>query len=166
MKMWQVKERAERERGQSLVEMAVITPFLLILLIAAIELSQAFVVYVALINSAREGAVYASLYPELSNASSTPAESARYTTYIQRIKAETVALGLDQDRLQPLRPIAPQGLLANCPITTSVSYQLSTFTSNISLPYFGRMGLPSTYVISYSVGMPIRYANSQGCLPP
>lgn len=155
-----MKERAEKERGQSLVEMAVITPFLLILLLAMVELSQAFVAYIGVINGAREGAVYAALNPEIRNCSNPPemdtsSISALCKLYSERVKAETVALNLDTDFLTVNRPVAPNPRV-NCPITVTISYQLITFTSSASLPLFGRMGLPSAYIINYSTSMPIR----------
>jgi len=52
-----------RERGQSLVEAAIVVPLLLLLLAGVVELGRAFYTYIVITNAAREGARYASLYP-------------------------------------------------------------------------------------------------------
>lgn len=157
---------SSREDGQSLVEMAVIVPFLMILVVAIFEMSLAFAAYIALINAAREGASFASLYPQLEDPAVTPASSDLYRTYQERARGEAVAMGLNQDLVSVQRPVAVgPPYLANCPITATVGYELSTFTSNITLPLVGRFGLPNTYWISYSIQMPIREAEAMGCGP-
>ena len=44
------------ERGQALVELALVTPFLLFLLLGASEIAYAFNAYISVVNAAREGA--------------------------------------------------------------------------------------------------------------
>ena len=61
-------KRKRRERGQSLVETAVVFPILLLLLAAIIDFGRAFDVYIVLTNAAREGARWGSVNPELSEA--------------------------------------------------------------------------------------------------
>ena len=168
------------EQGQSLVEMAVIVPFLAILIIAAIEMAQVFTVYIALINATRAGAAYASLYPEIRNCTDPPGNdtssiSAYCVEYSERVKDEILAIGnaieLDTANLDVDVPTmySPDGTVyANCPITSTLSYSLNTiFTSGMSLPLVGRMGLPNAYTIRYSAAMPIREAENQtpSCLP-
>jgi Flp pilus assembly protein TadG len=60
------KRRKRRERGQSLVETAVVLPILLLLLAAIIDFGRAFDAYIILTNAAREGARFGSVKPELS----------------------------------------------------------------------------------------------------
>lgn len=55
------KARVRRERGQSLVETAVVVPILLLLIAAVIDFGRAFDTYIVLTNAAREGARFASL---------------------------------------------------------------------------------------------------------
>lgn len=50
--------------GQSLVELALLLPVLLLILAAALDLGRAFQAHIVVINAAREGARYASLYPD------------------------------------------------------------------------------------------------------
>ena len=54
-----------RERGQSLVETAIVFPILLLLLAAVVDFGRAFDAYIVLTNAAREGARWGSVKPEL-----------------------------------------------------------------------------------------------------
>jgi Flp pilus assembly protein TadG len=54
---------ARSQRGQSMVEMALMMTILLVILSAVIDLGRAFFVYIAIQNSAAEGALYAAMYP-------------------------------------------------------------------------------------------------------
>lgn len=49
--------------GQSMVEFALIIPFILLLIMGVLDFGRAFFMKVALINSAREGAYYLSTHP-------------------------------------------------------------------------------------------------------
>lgn len=53
----------ERGRGQALVELALVTPILLMLLLAAIDLGRLFYAEIAVAGSAREGAMVAANAP-------------------------------------------------------------------------------------------------------
>ena len=57
--------RRRRERGQSLVETAIVFPILLLLLAAVVDFGRAFDAYIVLTNAAREGARWGSVNPEL-----------------------------------------------------------------------------------------------------
>ncbi len=52
-------QRARGQRGQALVEMAMIAPFLLVLMLGAIDFGRVYFAYVAVTNGARNGADYA-----------------------------------------------------------------------------------------------------------
>src|SRR5437016_3105931 len=53
------RQRAERtQRGQAVVEFALVMPVLLLLLAGAVDLGNGFQTYIALTNAAREGAHY------------------------------------------------------------------------------------------------------------
>ncbi len=56
---------SSRERGQSLVETAIVFPILLLLLAAVVDFGRAFDAYIVLTNAAREGARWGSVNPEL-----------------------------------------------------------------------------------------------------
>lgn len=51
----------QRERGQSIVEMAFVVPILLLLVVAVVDAARAFDAHIVLTNAAREGARFASL---------------------------------------------------------------------------------------------------------
>ena len=55
-----VKKRSG-ERGQGLVELAVMLPLLLMITMGAVDLGRVFFSYVTIVNAAREGAICASL---------------------------------------------------------------------------------------------------------
>ena len=59
---------ARRQRGQSLVETAIVVPILLLLLAAAIDFGRVFDAYIVLTNAAREGARWGSVKPSLTEA--------------------------------------------------------------------------------------------------
>ena len=51
------------ERGQSLVEMVVVLPLLLLLLIGVVDFGRAFFTFIAITNASREGARMVSRFP-------------------------------------------------------------------------------------------------------
>lgn len=59
------RKHGRRERGQSLVETAIVFPILLLLLAAVVDFGRAFDAYIVLTNAAREGARWGSVKPEL-----------------------------------------------------------------------------------------------------
>ncbi len=52
-----------REQAQSLVEFALLLPFLLLLLLGTVEIGRSFRTYITLTNAAREGAVWLTRHP-------------------------------------------------------------------------------------------------------
>jgi hypothetical protein len=170
------------ERGQSIAEISVALPFLLLIVFALVEMGILFASYLSEVNAAREGAIFASKYAALidSTCGSSPnptcvgsgdnntysGSQSIWEEYQTRISNDLfVAIGeqlkqgqlVDQDTLTVYRPIANAtcGTAIGCPVTVTVSYRIHTFTSDISMPYFGRFGLPNYYQITYTVGMPI-----------
>ena len=51
------------QRGQSMVELAMLLPILLLILLGIIDLGRVFNAYIVITNAAREGVRYGSLYP-------------------------------------------------------------------------------------------------------
>ncbi len=164
------------ESGQSLVEIAVGAPFLILLVLAFIEMGIVFAVYISLINAAREGAMFASKYPQLSDWASHADDE--YTCpdascptlgeeYENRIANEVFVepgqtlvgrqlIAEDPHPLEAAHPVVVGSLEKGNPITVTVTYSVETFTSRMVLPFFGRFGLPNKYVLHYSIAMPIR----------
>ncbi|MBI5879825.1 MAG: pilus assembly protein [Chloroflexi bacterium] len=171
----------DEQRGQSIVEVAFSLPFILLILLMIIEMGIVFSTYLGVVNAAREGAVFASMYPQLADAScaSQPQPNCTGTNdgssyggnsvtlweeYFNRVANESfVAVG-EPMRAQQLiksqtflveRPIAPSATIGSG-ITVTVHYTLSSFSSGMSFPFFDRLGLPSVYHVHYAVAMPIR----------
>ena len=55
--------RIHREQGQSLVELALVMPMLVLLIAGVADLSGAFGTLISVVNSSREGARYGARYP-------------------------------------------------------------------------------------------------------
>src|SRR5512135_1275180 len=53
--------RRKNGRGQSVIEFALVLPFLILLLAGVVDFANAFRIYIALTNAAREGAYYAAM---------------------------------------------------------------------------------------------------------
>ncbi len=136
------------ETGSALVEASFAAVFLILLVIAVFEFGMAFSSYVAVINASRAGASYASMYAD-------PAD-ANYGRYVAVARNEARAGRLKMERLEVLPPETPEGTAPGDPISVTVVYRLRTFSSGISLPIFGRMGLPDTYTIRWKTTVPIR----------
>jgi Flp pilus assembly protein TadG len=63
MRVGKARNKKRDERGQSLVETALVIPFLLLLVMIVVDAARAFDALIVLTNAAREGARYASLEP-------------------------------------------------------------------------------------------------------
>src|SRR5512138_51077 len=81
---------ARRERGQSLVELAISLTVMLLLLSGAVTFGMALFSYVAMRDAAQEGALYGSFNPYLHN---TP-QNAKYDT------GELINAAAIQDRVR------------------------------------------------------------------
>ena len=151
--------------GQNTVEMAVVLPFVLFLIIALFEMGQVFFGYIALVNAARDGSIFASLNPDLSTVCPNPIPQVGSSgflgmdqmckDYVDHVSADVIAATLDSRSLTLGRPSAPS-ITINQPITVTLTYKLKTFTTSMSMPLFDRMGLPNEYTLNYSMAMPIR----------
>lgn len=175
-----ITPKIKKHRGQSVIELSLTIPLLLMLVLALIEMGIVFGSYISLANATREGAIFAAMHPELTdpaNDNNTYGSGTRtlWEEYFKRVNDEIVVLVgeplregqlLDTDTLTVNRPVlgpAPGPSCAGsnprnigCPITVTVRYRIHTFASEMSLPGVGRLGLPNFYELGYSVGMPIR----------
>ena len=179
--------------------MAIALPFLIAIILLLIEMGILFASFVSLVNATREGAMFASTYPQLADQTcgttspppdDTPGCNGTHDSdpylgsvhywdeYRRRINDEiVVTVGeplrgtgvVDVDTLtvdrpvvdwsckpDPNRPSYVDPFGAGCPITVTVHYKLHTFTSDMSLPGFGRFGLPNYYQLDYTLTMPNR----------
>jgi hypothetical protein len=146
----------EREEGQSLVEMTAGLIFLLLIVIALFEMAMIFYSYISLLNAAREGAVYASVHPDVATGMGSP----NYPEYERRASLEANASGLitHTGLFTVNTPILETTCTppVPCHITCTLQYQLMNATQGIFLPTLGRMGLLRSFVIQARVGMPVR----------
>jgi len=55
--------REKNEKGQSLVEVALAMPLLIIIMMGILDLGRAYLTYIALSDAAAEGAAYAAIHP-------------------------------------------------------------------------------------------------------
>ncbi len=85
-RFWQ---KIRREQGQSLVELALILPFLLLLFLGTVDVGKGFKNYIALTNATREGARWITIHP-------TDQAGAR-----ARIRAEATRIGVDDSVFSP-----------------------------------------------------------------
>lgn len=59
-----LKPKNKRSKGQSIVEMALLLPLLLVLIIGALEFGRLFFTHIVITNAAREGAFYLATHPD------------------------------------------------------------------------------------------------------
>lgn len=141
------RRRERKEEGQALLEMTFGTIFLLLIVLIIFEMAMLFYSYIALLNASREGAVYASLHPNMT------VGSPEYTSYLAVTSNEAEAAGLNT---------ATGFFTVTTPtkdtqsITVTLSYKIVNPTQGIILPWLGRMGLFETAIMSAWTCMPIR----------
>lgn len=109
-----MKVQGKNQRGQSLVEFALVLPLLILLLGGVLELGRLFFAYVAITDAAAEGATYASVRPSSSIQD--------ITTRAQQAAGGLVQL--DPSMVQVQRP----SLAAGAPITVTITYPFQLIT--------------------------------------
>jgi Flp pilus assembly protein TadG len=119
-----------REKGQSLVELALTLLIILTLLAGAVDFGMAFFSYVALRDAAQEGALYGSLYPTDTNG---------IVSRIRQSSSAPVNLS-DPSKVTISPPSTPQGACRNRPIIITISYNYQ-----LSMPFIG--AILDTYTI-------------------
>ena len=151
--MWRWLKR--NESGQGFVEVSIISVLLILTVVIVFEAGLVFSSYITILNASREGAVYASSHPDLVTLDTSDDV---YQKYEGVIKAEArLRLFMNDDHvLHVSRPQVGSSVSFGSPITVSVSYDCYTFTSGLSLPFFGRFGLPPYWPIKAWTVMPIR----------
>lgn len=80
--------RAERSRGQAMVEVALVLPLLLVLLVFAIDFGRVFFGWVGLQNAARIGANYAASHPDAWTSPDNPNKAGQRDEFIAQIEAD------------------------------------------------------------------------------
>ena len=153
-----------REEGQGLTDLAVGGVLLMILLLAIVEMAQVFRTYVILQNSTREAALYAAANPLLTQetvddmSECDNPDDDLCSAYVEAFHTDFDVMGQSKDFSKLTLPVPglPNGWGVDCPVVVNATYQLYTFSSQMQLPFVGRMGLPDHYSINYTAQSPIR----------
>ena len=103
-------------RGQSMVEMALLLPVLLLLTVVTLDLGRGVYYYTVIYNAAREGARYAIVHQEQNN--TVPVDITGIETAIK-----SKAIGLDLSKL-----VIPQPQIITDKIQVEVSYTFEPVT--------------------------------------
>jgi hypothetical protein len=82
------------KRGQATAELAILAPFLLLLVLGSIDLTNAYLQRIAIADSAREGARFGIRAPGLADASSQPPVSNDPNNIKARVKGELANVAL------------------------------------------------------------------------
>lgn len=142
----------ENEEGQGLLEAAVAFLFLLLILIVMFEGVLLFTSYIALLNTSVQGAIYAAGHIDM--VADPPDEA--YQQYESIMRAEALAGKLSWTDVTISPPQLPPSIESGNPLTVTVSYEMTTFTSEVVFSMFGRLGLPDRYILSARTAVPIR----------
>jgi Flp pilus assembly protein TadG len=104
----------KREKGQSLVEVAILFPIMLLLLMGVVDLGRAYYAMVALNDAAEEGALYAAIEPD-------------NLTEIQN-RAVHATSGLITFAAADVTRKPTSGFTAGGPVTVTVTYDFELYT--------------------------------------
>ena len=113
------------EKGQSIVELAVLFPLLMMLLMGLLDLGRAYYIMIALRDAAEEGAAYAAIAP--SDQTGIKARATDASGDLVTINADDVQ-------------IATASLTSGEPITVTINYQYD-FYMPLAQPFLPEEGL-------------------------
>ncbi len=107
-------KRMKQERGQSIVEFAIVLPLLVLLLMGVADVGRAYYILVSLNDAASEGATYASINP----------------SDLDGIQLRTVEAtdGLMEPDRTNVNVIYPAQLVSGAAITVTAQYDMQLFT--------------------------------------
>ena len=106
------------ERGQSIVELALALPILLIVLLGLLDLGRAYYILVALEDMAAEGATYAAIHPE--DVTEIQERTAAASSGLVEVDASAVLF-------------ENSGLAGGAPLTVTVPYSFTFVTPFASM---------------------------------
>lgn len=128
------RQISEKERAQSLMEMAVSFTILMLLLAGAVDFGRIFFFYISILDASQEGAVYGAIEPDTD------------ATIIARVRASSTSpLNLASDPNVAVVVTDSGTRCAGDPITVTVTYQY-TFT----MPFIGTVLPASSFPLSAS----------------
>lgn len=119
-----------RDRGANIVEMAVVLPFLLLLLMGIADIGRAFYTYISLTNAAREGARFAARFP-------FQGSEGEIAQVVARVQDEPNIAGVSWD--ETVVTVDGLGGSSGQPVCVTASLELDTFLGSL-------IGLPSITV--------------------
>ncbi len=106
-------EKREKQFGQSVVELALMLPLLILILVGVLDLARIYQAQVTITNAAREGARYAAIHPSSASAVQTRTAQEASTGGISPVTVTLLGLG--------------QG--AGTPVTVTVQYNFPMLTT-------------------------------------
>jgi hypothetical protein len=146
-----VPERGGDDRGQSLVELAIILPALLLLVLAALDLGRVFMGWVVLNNAARVGANYAALHSDAWGTPGDPADRATYSGLVTQARADATAAMTGCDTVPIPAPAFPNGTDVGDPAEVVLACVFTPLT-----PLVGDVFAGGAFTVSARSVFPIR----------
>jgi Flp pilus assembly protein TadG len=108
--------------GQSLVEFALMLPFLVLLLVGVIDLGRIYFSYMTIVNAAREGARYGAAHPPASTAE-VCATGTTTDPILRRVLEESAGSGVNTATMTVCRSL-PDGNAGNCKTNPGTCYPI------------------------------------------
>jgi Flp pilus assembly protein TadG len=120
-------KKRQKKKAQALIELAMLLPFLLVLILGAIEFGRLFMAQTIITNAAREGAYYISIHPDDYDAGTGSAPNAT-------IAAETEANNSGLSNISVT--FTPKTCCAN----SGNSFEVTVNTDVPNVPILGLLG--------------------------
>ena len=117
--MKRLRKGKGKEKGQSLLELALVLPVLVMILAGVLDLGRLYYSYVAVTDAAAEGASYAAIHPE---------PSSRDDVFRRAQEASRGLVQIDPNLVEIDCPTVASG----APITVTVSYSFTVATPLIN----------------------------------
>jgi Flp pilus assembly protein TadG len=130
-KMRVSRKTKDTSKGQSLVEVALMLPLLVLILAGILDLGRAYMTLVALNDAAAEGATYASIHPN--QTAQIVSRTADSSSALVQLDADLVTVDLQTP------PVPGQ------PVTVTVQYEYQ-----VLMPFFNAMVPDGTLMLSAS----------------
>ena len=135
MNMFKRLLRPARERGQSLVELAISLTVLMWIAVGVLDLGRLYMTYVAIQNAAGEGALYAAIHPswvDTCNPVVIGCNDPNVDNIIARARNESPGLGLVNWSEATITVETPDGVEEGEPIIVTVQFQYELLTPILS----------------------------------
>lgn len=147
-------------RGQGLVEFAIILPFLMLVLLMAVDFGRVFFGWVGLANASRIGASYAAAHPEAWDVPGIPAQR---DNYLDQINADANALNCALPGTIPA-PVFPSGTDLGDSAQVTLTCQFSLITPLVSQILGGTITIRADSIFPIRAG--VAGGVVLGSLPP